>query len=80
MHDTVGRYLQDVSQDATRCQSNRSRKRRRGRPLKKRAIEPMVTLLEATDVEAEDLNDYLLYTLPSQMSQMTTYTVHTTGG
>ncbi len=40
----------------------------------------MVTLLEATDVEAEDLNDYLLYTLPSQMSQMTAYTVHTTGG
>ncbi len=34
-------------------------KRRLGRPPKKRAIEPMVTLPEATDVEAEELNDSL---------------------
>ncbi len=42
----------DVSQNApdkTRC----------GRTPKKRAIEPMVTLPEATDVEAEDLNNSL---------------------
>ncbi len=42
----------DISQIA-------SGKRRRGRPPKKRAIEPMVTLPEATDVEAEDLSDSL---------------------
>ncbi len=34
-------------------------KNRRGRPPKKRAIETMVTLPEATDIEAEDLNDSL---------------------
>ncbi len=34
-------------------------KRKHGQPPKKRAIEPMVTLPEARDIEAEDLNDYL---------------------
>ncbi len=34
-------------------------KRRSGRPPKKRAIEPMVALPEATGAEAEDLNDSL---------------------
>ncbi len=42
----------DVSQTAPE-------KRRCGRPPKKRAIEPMLTLPEATDIETEDLNDSL---------------------
>ncbi len=42
----------DISQDAPE-------KLKRGRTPQKRAIGPMVTLPEATDVEAEDLNDFL---------------------
>ncbi len=49
------------------------KKRSRGRPPKKRAIEPMVTLPEATDVEAEDLNDSLptLYAVRCRICQPT---------
>ncbi len=38
---------------------NATEKWRRGRPPNKRTIKPMVTLPEATSVEAEDLNDSL---------------------
>ncbi len=56
----------DVSQNAPE-------KCRRGQPPKKRAIEPMVTLPEATNVEAEDLNDSLptLYQVRHRRSQPT---------
>ncbi len=39
-------------------------KRRHGRRPEKRAIEPMVTFPEATDIEADDLNDSLLTLYP----------------
>ncbi len=38
---------------------NAPEKQKHGRPLKKRTIEPIVTLPEVTDVETEDLNDSL---------------------
>ncbi len=52
---------------------NTPEKRKRGRPPKKRAIEPMVTLPEATDIEAEDLNDSLptLYPVRHRIRQPT---------